>query len=120
MWPILVGTFCHDLFLHVPVEKFVPTEDSWQKWHRGCASEVLFTLEHPIGYSILLYGCSHSRKQLLISLFVTTCLEVQNNLKKALIQEDVLLMCCLKFFGFIMVFLYKKGPNFEVDCLNYF
>lgn len=28
----------------------IPTEGSLQKWHQGCASGALFTLEHPIGF----------------------------------------------------------------------
>lgn len=59
----------------------------------GLCFRGLFTLEHPIGYiSSQSYCCMVVPVPESICLFLTTCLEVQNKLKKLLTQKRYVLL----------------------------
>lgn len=84
----------------------------------GLCFRGLFTLEHGIGYissqssATAVWLCLFQKA--FVCLFLTIYLEVQNKLKKLLMQKKI---CSTKVtfeircFRFSIFFLYKKGPN---------
>lgn len=126
IWPVLVGMkYClimiyfSFMFLWKSVV-FITNKNGIK-----ASSEALFTLEYPIrcisSYSSATAVWLILFQKVIIYLFLTMCLEVQNKLKMSTYtggrcSAHVLLE--IHCFGFIV--LYKKGPNFEIDCLKCF